>query len=127
MDIASALFELRRHAADLTFRKLVNSGITIGRDIMGTMSNTLVLAYIGSSLSTVLLLTTYAVSLDELLNREMIIAELLQALIGSIAILLTIPLTSMICGLMYIGRKKTPQPAPAMDEWDPDSDAGMSE
>lgn len=116
MDIASSLFELRRHAADLTFHKLIKSGITIGRDIMGTMSNTLVLAYIGSSLSTVLLLTTYAVSLNELLNREMIIAELLQALIGSTAILLTIPLTSIICGLMYIGRKKdSPEIDSALD------------
>lgn len=101
MDISSALFELRRHAEDLPFKSLVKSGISIGRDIIGTMANTLVLAYIGSALSTVLLLTTYAVSIHELLNREMIIAELLQALVGSTAILLTIPLTSIICGFMY--------------------------
>lgn len=101
MDISSALFELRRHAKDLPFKSLVKSGISIGRDIIGTMANTLVLAYIGSALSTVLLLTTYAVSLHELLNREMIIAELLQALVGSTAILLTIPLTSIVCGLIY--------------------------
>ncbi|MBR5479373.1 MAG: YibE/F family protein [Clostridia bacterium] len=106
MDISSALFELRRHATDLPFKSLVKSGISIGRDIIGTMANTLVLAYIGSALSTVLLLTTYAVSIHELLNREMIIAELLQALVGSTAILLTIPLTSIICGFMYSKKEK---------------------
>lgn len=102
MDVSSALSELRRHSENITFNKLVKSGLTIGRDIMGTMSNTLVLAYIGSSLSTVLLLTVYASTATELLNREMIIVELLQALIGSTAILLTIPLTSLICGFMYV-------------------------
>jgi len=101
MDISSSLFELRRHAKDLPYNSLVKSGITIGRDIIGTMANTLVLAYIGSALSTVLLLTTYASSIHELLNREMIIAELLQALVGSTAILLTIPLTSIVCGIIY--------------------------
>ncbi len=106
MDISSALSELHHHAEHLTFRELVKSGISIGRDIMGTMSNTLVLAYIGSALSTVLLLTTYALSLSELLNREMIIAELLQALIGSCAILLTIPLTSLVCAAFYTKKKK---------------------
>ena len=113
MDISSALFELRRHAEDLPFKSLVKSGIAIGRDIIGTMANTLVLAYIGSALSTVLLLTTYAVSIHELLNREMIIAELLQALVGSTAILLTIPLTSIICGFIY-SKKQTAEIEPEL-------------
>ncbi len=108
MDISSALSELHHHAEHLTFRELIKSGISIGRDIIGTMANTLVLAYIGSALSTVLLITTYALSLEELLNREMIIAELLQALIGSTAILLTIPLTSLICAAFYTKKKKLP-------------------
>lgn len=109
MDISSALSELHHHAEHLTFRELIKSGISIGRDIMGTMANTLVLAYIGSALSTVLLITTYALSLAELLNREMIIAELLQALIGSTAILLTIPLTSIVCATFYTKKKELPE------------------
>jgi len=104
MDISSALYEIREHMERVSFHKFVRSGITIGRDIMGTMSNTLVLAYVGSSLSTVLLLTTYVTSMDELLNREIIIVELMQALIGSTAILLTIPLTAIVCGLIYSGK-----------------------
>lgn len=106
MDIASSLYEISQHMEKISFAKLVKSGITIGRDIMGTMSNTLVLAYIGSSLSTVLLLTTYVASINELLNREMIIVELIQALIGSTAILLTIPLTAIVCGMIYSGKRE---------------------
>ncbi|WP_206458016.1 YibE/F family protein [Anaerovorax sp. IOR16] len=101
MDIASSLYEIRQHMEDISFRKLVRSGLAIGRDIMGTMSNTLVLAYIGSSFSSVLLLITYTSSMTELMNREQIIAEILQALVGSTAILLTIPLTAVVCGVLY--------------------------
>lgn len=105
MDIASSLSELKEKAVNISRIDLVRSGINIGRDIMGTMSNTLVLAYIGTSLSTVLLLITYSTNLSDLLNRELIIVELMQALIGSSAILLTIPLTAIVCGFLYSGRK----------------------
>lgn len=66
----------------------------------------LVMAYIGSSLSTTLLLLIYSGSLIELLNREMIIVELLQIMVGSFGLLLTIPLTSLICSLIYCKIKK---------------------
>lgn len=108
MDISSALNEISKHVEKIQFSKLVRSGITIGRDIMGTMSNTLILAYIGSSLSTVLLITIYASSITELVNREMIIVELMQMLIGSMAILLTIPLTSLVCGMIFVEKLKIP-------------------
>jgi uncharacterized membrane protein len=68
------------------------------------MANTLILAYIGSSLSVVLLLLTYNSSMLDLMNREMVIIEILQALIGSIGLLFTIPLTSIVCGLLYTKR-----------------------
>lgn len=103
MDISSSLFELSENVPDMTFKKLFQSGMHIGRDIMGTMANTLVLAYIGGSLSSIMLLLTYSNSIMHLLNREVIIVDLLQALIGSSAILLTIPFTVIVCGILYIG------------------------
>ncbi|NCB41726.1 MAG: YibE/F family protein [Clostridia bacterium] len=106
MDIASSLYEIRHHVESISFGDLVKSGLRIGRDVMGTMANTLVLAYIGSSLCSILLLITYAASLRELLNREAIVVEILQALIGSTAILLTIPLTAIVCGVIYTGGKR---------------------
>ena len=86
---------------DKNIKSLMKSGFTIGRDMMGTMSNTLVMAYIGGSLSTTILLLVYSGSLIELLNKEMIIVELLQIIVGSFGLLLTIPLTSIICSLIY--------------------------
>lgn len=101
MSLSSSLYELSEQAPDLSFRELFLSGIHIGQDIMGTMANTLVLAYIGSSLSTVLLFLSYQASLLQLLNRELIVVELLQALSGSIGILFTIPISAFISSLLY--------------------------
>ncbi len=102
MSLASALWELREKAAAPSFGMLMKSGMNIGRDMMSTMANTLVLAYIGSSLATVLLLTAYSASVEGLLNREMIVTEVLQAVIGSMAILVTIPLTSLAASAVYM-------------------------
>jgi uncharacterized membrane protein len=101
VSISSALSELKASAPELPFKSLFKSGMNIGRDIMASMTNTLVLAYIGSSLTVVLLLITYAGSLTELFNRELVVVELLQALIGSLGILLTMPLTTLISAALY--------------------------
>jgi uncharacterized membrane protein len=106
MSIAASLAELQEKLEYTPFSLLVKSGMSIGKDIMGTMANTLILAYIGSSLSLVLLLVSYNSSLLELLNKEMIVVEILQALIGSIGILFTMPLTSVVCGYLYTDRAK---------------------
>ncbi|WRS28039.1 YibE/F family protein [Oscillospiraceae bacterium MB08-C2-2] len=106
MSIASALSEVCGTMQSPTWGSVVKSGLTIGQDIMGTMTNTLILAYIGSSLSIVLLLAAYNASLIHLTNMEMIVVEILQSLIGSIGILFTLPLSSLICAFLYT-RKKT--------------------
>lgn len=100
MSVSSSLFELWKKTK-APAGELISSGITIGRDMMGTMANTLVLAYIGSSLSVTLLLIVYNGSLTELLNKERVIVDMLQAVVGSIGILFTIPFTAVICGFMY--------------------------
>lgn len=107
MSLASSLSELHEKLEYSPFSLLVKSGMSIGRDMMGTMTNTLILAYIGSSLSAVLLLVSYNSSLLELLNKEMIVVEILQALVGSIGILFTIPITSVVCGYLYSERINT--------------------
>ncbi len=103
MDIASSLYEVKRHAPAISSGELFRSGLNIGRDVMGTMANTLILAYIGSSLCSVLLKVTFAGSVMQLINTEGMIVELLNALIGSMAILLTMPLTALVCCFMYRG------------------------
>lgn len=95
MSIASSLCEINEKSPDLPARELLKSGLTIGRDIMGTMANTLVLAYIGSALCCMLLMVTYSSNVGQILNREQIAVEILQALAGSIGILAALPLTAI--------------------------------
>lgn len=101
IDISSSLFEVADKLEKPDFKTIIKSGFNIGKDIMGTMTNTLILAYIGSSLSEVLLLTASNNSLVYLFNLEMITVEILQALVGSIGLLTTIPLTSAVCATLY--------------------------
>ena len=56
MSIASSLWEVREESTSPSFKSLFRSGLNIGKDVLGTMANTLILAYIGSSLAVVLLL-----------------------------------------------------------------------
>lgn len=110
MDIATSLNEIRQHDPGVGRMDLIKSGFNIGRDVMGTMANTLVLAYIGCDLATTLLLAAYNVGTLELLNMELMINEFLNALAGSFGILMTLPLTSFICSLVYVKKKKEQPP-----------------
>ena len=101
MSISSSLWELKEAGGVQDFKSIFKSGVNIGKDILGTMLNTLILAYIGSSLSLILLLNANSISLVNLFNMEMIIIEILRALVGSFGMLLTIPLTAGICGWLY--------------------------
>ena len=108
MSIASSLNELVENMDRPSFSRVIKSGFEIGRDMMGTMANTLILAYIGSSLSVLLLYCAYNSSFIYLINKEIIIVELLQSLIGSIGILTVIPFATFISAKVYLAdyRKK---------------------
>ena len=105
ISISTALWEIKEKAPSIKFKELLRSGINIGRDIMGTMADTLILAYIGSSLTLVLLLTIYSGSLLALFNSEMIAVEILQALAGSLGILFAMPLTALFCSIIFLKNK----------------------
>ncbi len=105
MSISSSMKELSDNMESPTMFKLLKSGFNIGRDIIGTMMNTLVLAYIGSSLVMVLLITVYNENMLTILNSELILVEVIQAIIGSMGILLTVPFTVIICSYSYAKSK----------------------
>lgn len=109
MSIASSLNELAQNVENISFSQIIKSGFEIGRDMMGTMSNTLILAYIGSSLSVLLLYCAYNSSFIYLINKEIIIVELLQSLIGSIGILTVIPFVTFISAKVYLKNDKKPK------------------
>ena len=105
VDIAASLKELASKLEKPKKHELFMSGINIGRDVIGTMSNTLVLAYIGGSMCSLLLYfyNTYS-SPIYLFNIEIIIVELLKILVGSIGILLTLPLTAFVSAVIYTAK-----------------------
>lgn len=115
MDIASALHEMKSSNRNLSSYSLWQAGNSIGRDIFGMMSNTLVLAYIGGSLTLVLLYASFTPSWSALLNREMVVVEVLQAIIGSFGILFAIPFTSFVCAVLYSLRRRRRGEAAAVD------------
>ena len=101
MTIASAMNELSQHMKKKSFSKMMRSGMNIGRDAIGTMTNTLILAYIGGSLALVLLLIANTDSYDYLFNMEMIVIEIMQAVIGSIGILFAVPITAFFAAYFF--------------------------
>ncbi len=104
MSIATSVWEMHDSTGNEDFKSLLNSGFNIGRDILGTQISTLILAYIGTSLCTVLLLVAYQASMIELLNLELVIINLEDMLIGAATIILTIPFTALISALMLSNR-----------------------
>lgn len=101
MSISSALYEIKQVNPSLTGKNLFKSGMNIGRDIMGTMVNTLILAYTGSSLNLLILLLAYNKPLIEILNYDMIVVEIVRALSGTIGLILTIPITALAATLLF--------------------------
>lgn len=96
MSIASAAWELREHNDGLSRRKLFRSGMNIGRDAMGTMANTLILAFAGSSFNLLILIQIYDIPFLQLANTDFLCIEILQSVAGSMGILLTVPLVAAI-------------------------------
>ncbi len=91
---ASVVFELRSANASLSAGELIRRGMRIGRDHIASTVNTLFLAYAGSSLPLLLLLSTQPEPLGVLLNRERITVEIVSALVGSLGLIAAVPLTT---------------------------------
>ncbi len=106
MSIASSMNELSENMRNKSFINLLKSGMNIGKDAIGTMTNTLILAYIGSALATVLLLVAYNKDLLYLFNLEMIVVEVEQAIVGSMGILFAVPSTAIISSYVYNKKSK---------------------
>ena len=106
MSIASTLHELHAHNPTLTSKQLFKSGINVGQDLIGTMADTLILAYVGGSFSTMLLYMAYAVNYNQLINLDSLILEIAQALAGSIGIVLCVPFVAFIGAKVFTSQKK---------------------
>lgn len=103
MGIASSLEELKRHRPDLDSRSLFRSGMAIGRDLIGTMVNTLILAFAGGSFTLIMMIFGLSMSFRQLINIPLIGIEIVQGLSGSIGIIMTVPL-SIVATIFFINK-----------------------
>ena len=101
MSISSAIGEVHEANAKLGFKELFAAGMNIGRDAMGTMANTLVLAYVGGALNMMVLIYSYGVSFIQLVNTDFVAIEMIRAIAGSIGIIGTVPCVSAIAAKLY--------------------------
>lgn len=104
VSIASAINEIYETDRTLSVKQLFTSGMNIGKDVIGTMSNTLILVYLGSALPLVLLSNN--IDLQKFFNLNQVATEISSALVGSIAILVCVPLTAIISAYLIKHQKK---------------------
>ena len=96
MSIASSMQEILTANPRLTKRELFKSGLTVGKDITGTMSNTLILAFAGSSLPLVMMIWGYGMSFKQFINIPRIVIEIMHGISGSIGIIAAVPCTALV-------------------------------
>lgn len=101
MSICSAIGELYAHDPSLSRRALFRAGMHVGRDMMGTDSNTLILAFAGGSISMLVLNYAYDLPLLQVLNSNNIGIAVMQGLSGSFGIVLAVPVTVLLAVLLY--------------------------
>lgn len=106
MSIATSMYEIKEIKPNITTKEMIKSGFEIGRDILGTMTNTLILAYVGSGFLTVIVIVGFNTDLLQIFNKEFLVSEIFQPLIGSFGIVVTLPLTSLICAKLFSKIKK---------------------
>ena len=107
VSIASAINEIYETDKTLSVKQLFKSGMNIGKDVIGTMSNTLILVYLGSALPLVLLSDN--IDLKKFFNLNQVATEISSAIIGSISILICVPLTAIISAYLIKNQKEKPE------------------
>lgn len=104
MSISSTVNEIFLSNSEMNVKELFASGMNVGRDIIGMMANTLILAYLGGAFSLVLLSSN--IDLQKFFNLNQVATEISSALIGSIAIVLCVPITAIISAYLIRRSRK---------------------
>lgn len=104
MSISSAMNELIAVNPSLTRRQLFKSGMNIGRDMVGTMTNTLILALVGGSFAMIIYYTSMEPSWVQLMSTTFLSVEMVQALASSIGVILAVPF-SVVIGMLLFGMR----------------------
>ena len=104
MSVSSAICEIHDKAPQLGCLGLFKSGMNVGRDMMGTMSNTLILAFVGSAVSELVINYAYNLPFRQIINSYNIGIEIMQGVSGSIGVILTVPAVAVVTAWMLTHR-----------------------
>lgn len=100
MSIASSINEITEANPLLSTMDLFRSGMNIGRDVMGTMANTLILAYAGTSMFLLLVFFVNDVPYIDIMNMDMIATEIVRAVAGTMGLIMSIPITALVSSIL---------------------------
>ncbi|WP_321492944.1 YibE/F family protein [uncultured Desulfobacter sp.] len=103
MDIAASMDEIRIKKPDISARELMKSGFTVGRQVIGTMTTTLLLAYSGGYLTLLMIFRVKDPSFVRMINLKIVSAEIMRTLIGSIGLVMVAPITALLGGVIIAG------------------------
>ncbi|WP_092591111.1 YibE/F family protein [Acidaminobacter hydrogenoformans] len=101
IDISAALDEIVMSNPAISKAELMKSGLRIGKSVVGSQTTTLLLAYMGSYISVMMVYMAQGTPMLNILNSKAIASEILHTFVGCIGLVMVSPLTSMICSLMY--------------------------
>lgn len=109
MDVAVSVLSAVREVAlangQAKRADLFRSAIRLGQDMIGTMSNTLIFAFAGSALVTMLVFCSYGVQLNQILSSDYLAVELAQGICSTAAVVLTVPVSALIGAAYYGGTR----------------------
>ena len=112
MSIGSAISEIHAQKPDISRRELFRAGMRVGRDMMGTDSNTLILAFAGGSISMLVLDYAYDLPYLQIINSNNIGIAIMQGLAGSFGIVLSVPVTVLLAVSCTRSADKNNRPKP---------------
>jgi uncharacterized membrane protein len=101
MDISTGMSEIVSHSPEITTKKLVSSGMEIGRNVVGTMTTTLLLAYSGGYITLLMMFYVQGNAPMDFLNNPLVASEAVKTLAGSFALVLVAPLTALTGGFLF--------------------------
>ena len=110
MDVASGIEEIDRRRGGLSAGELFQSGLRIGRSVVGTMTTTLLLAYSGGYLTLMMTFAAQGTSPIDFINNPYVASEAVKTLVGSFGLVLVAPFTAAVGAMIFSRKNPSTQP-----------------
>ena len=98
---ASVVEQLKASKKGITFNELYSRSMAVGRDHIASVVNTLILVYTGASLPLLLLFMDASQGIGQIVNLEFMAEEIVRTLIGSVGLILAVPITTLLASIAY--------------------------